>query len=1187
LTDLEQTVAELEQRLIVSAAEREELLLQQAASAEILKVINNSRGNLAAVFDTILEKATLLCGAGFSALAIHKGGDMHEVVAHRGAPPALVELVQAPVRLGPETGLGRLVRGESFVHILDAADDEGYRLGNPVRVALVDVAGARTYLVVPIRKDDVMLGSFTVYRREVRPFSPESIALLQSFATQAAIAMENARLFNETQEALEQQTATADVLKVISRSAFDLDSVMNTLAQSAAELCKSDFSALYLRRGELLVAQGLAHTDPAQADFVRRTPLRTDSSTYVGRTLLSGSVRNIGDYRDETEAGLLRKFAEMLGFTSILYVPLMRDTGAIGVFALARKRPGQFSQREVELVQTFADQAVIAIENARLFDEVQGKTRDLEEALEHQTATAEVLQVISGSMADPKPVFERIVDSIERLIDHKQIAIFRAPGDGLVHMVARRGVNIEGLDALYPQPADQSTVPIVIGAGRQVYYADALNGSDVPPSLRKAALKAGNFCDVLTPMMWEDRGVGMIAVTREPNAGFSDKELKLLQTFADQAVIAIENARLFNEVQARTHDLEEALRYQTGSANILNVIACSPTDVQPVLQAIVESACEFCGASDAIVTLKDKGEIQVCAHYGPIPQNQMRWPDDRTSTTGRAMADRRPVHVHDVLSEEGAEFPVARRLSLVDGCRTLLSAPLLREDEAIGAIALRRAEVHPFTDKQIDLLQTFANQAVIAIANARLFNETQEALELQKASAEILSVISNSVADTQPVFDKILHSIERLFGGESRFIFLVGDDGLLHIGAVHGPNAERSRLLFPVPIKGTASEVAIRERRLVAYADVMNDPDVPAFLRESAHRLGENYSTAVAPMLWKDSAIGSILVGRTPPNPFTDKELATLQTFADQAVIAIQNARMFKELQARTRELAASLEDLRTAQDRLVQTEKLASLGQLTAGIAHEIKNPLNFVNKFAALSAELTDELDETLVPAPLDQKMRGEVGELTQMLKSNLEKVVQHGKRADSIVKNMLLHSREGSGERRASDLNALVSESLNLAYHGARAERSDFNISLEQDLDPDAGAVEVYPQELTRALLNVISNGFYAAVRRKMESGGKPFEPVLSAVTKNAGSAVEIRIRDNGTGIPAEIREKIFNPFFTTKPTGEGTGLGLSMTHDIVVKQHGGRIDVETRPGSFTEFIITLPRNNGTTSSSRESE
>jgi signal transduction histidine kinase len=291
-------------------------------------------------------------------------------------------------------------------------------------------------------------------------------------------------------------------------------------------------------------------------------------------------------------------------------------------------------------------------------------------------------------------------------------------------------------------------------------------------------------------------------------------------------------------------------------------------------------------------------------------------------------------------------------------------------------------------------------------------------------------------------------------------------------------------------------------------------------------------------------------------------------------VIAIENVRLFNEVQARTKELTASLDELRTAQDRLVQTEKLASLGQLTAGIAHEIKNPLNFVNNFSALSAELIDELDETLAPAPLDQKMRGDVGELTQMLKSNLEKVVQHGKRADSIVKNMLLHSREGSGEHRSADINALVEESLNLAYHGARAEKPGFNVTLKRDLDPDAGAVELYPQEITRALLNLISNGFYAATQRKLVEG-ETFEPVLIAATKNLGKTVEIRIRDNGTGIPADVKEKIFNPFFTTKPSGEGTGLGLSMSHDIIVKQHGGTIDVDTGLGAFTEFRIVLPR------------
>jgi signal transduction histidine kinase len=509
--------------------------------------------------------------------------------------------------------------------------------------------------------------------------------------------------------------------------------------------------------------------------------------------------------------------------------------------------------------------------------------------------------------------------------------------------------------------------------------------------------------------------------------------------------------------------------------------------------------------------------------------------------------------------------------------RTRLGVPLLRDGISVGVFVLTRLDVRPFTERQIELVQTYAAQAVIAVENARLFNETKQALERQTATADILKVIASSPDDVQPVFDAIAVQSNRLLNGLSTAVYSFVDD-VVHLMSFTpvSPAADAVlKALFPIPLDGIIWSETVRKGETFCISD-SEDPSLLGRTRDLARARGWR-SILFVPLVRDGTSIGVIGVTRVEPGQFADNHVQILKTFADQAVIAISNVELFQEVQQRTRELSKSLDDLRAAQDRLVQTEKLASLGQLTAGIAHEIKNPLNFVNNFSALSTELIEELNESLASAVLDAKTRGDISELTATLKSNLEKVVQHGKRADSIVKSMLLHSREGSGERRSVDINALVEESLNLAYHGARAERPGFQVTLKHDLDPDAGTIELYPQEMTRVLLNMISNGFYAVTKRASE-GGNGFEPTVQAATTGFSDRIEIRIRDNGTGIPPEIKNKMFNPFFTTKPAGEGTGLGLSMSHDIVVKQHGGSIDVETESGHFTEFVIILPRTNG---------
>jgi signal transduction histidine kinase len=663
---------------------------------------------------------------------------------------------------------------------------------------------------------------------------------------------------------------------------------------------------------------------------------------------------------------------------------------------------------------------------------------------------------------------------------------------------------------------------------------------------------------------------------------------KIARRDAQTAVRGPSIAELQEQLDIRTRERDEALEQQAATAEVLKVISSSTGKLEPVFQTILENSITICEAKFGMFWLTEGHSFRCVALHGTSPaftELRRREPVFHPNPTllsplGRIARSKQLEHVADCRAEQAYIEGDPGFVALVElaGARTILVVPILWDNELVGAVNIFRQEVRPFTDKQIGLLTSFASQAVIAIENTRLLNELRESLQQQTATADVLKVISSSPGNLEPVFQAILASATEICQTKFGTLNLFENNAFRSVALHNPPPQFKMRLgqtLHPHPDSGLAR--VARTKQVVHIEDITTEKpylEGNQAIIELADLAGARTQLSV-PMLKEDELLGSMSIYRQEVRPFTDKQIELVENFAAQAVIAIENTRLLNELRQRTHELAASLEDLRTTQDRLVQTQKLALLGQLTAGIAHEIKNPLNFVNNFSGISAELIGELQDTLKGMPLDDNARTEINELTNTLKGNFDKVVHHGRRADAIVKNMLQHSREGSGEHRVVDINALVEESLNLAWHGARAETQGFEIKLKQSFDPSAGSADIFPQDIRRALLNVISNGFYAATRRRAEGNGGDYAPTITASTKNLGDRVEIRIRDNGTGMPPDVKEKMFNPFFTTKPTGEGTGLGLSISHDIIVKQHGGSIEVDSQPGEFTEIRVILPR------------
>jgi GAF domain-containing protein len=903
-----------------------EALEQQTATSEILSVISRSPTDVQPVFDTIAAAELKLCRAN-SALVFTFDGELIHLAASANLDPEGADAWhrQFPRPPSRDTAATRAVLTRNIVQVPDVLEDPEYAIG-PTAAG----TGFRSAMAVPLLRDGKAIGAIGVGRPEPGPFSDKEIALLQTFADQAVIAIENVRLFKELgarnrdlTEALEQQTATSEILRVISRSPTDVQPVFDTIAAAALKLCSGTSAVVTTFDGELIRVGGLANVTPEGAEAVRsRYPREAGRYNAASRAILTRSLVVIPDVFKDPEYEIKPQLIDA-GFRSVVGVPLLREGQPLGAITVVRPEPGVFPEKQIALLQTFADQAVIAIENVRLFTELGARNRDLTEALEQQTATSEILRVISASPRDVQPVFDTIVAAALKLCGASLATAVRFDGEFIDIVALASGFKPEDAAAirrLYPsRPTPGNVANRAILTGSVVNISDVLE--DPEYAMQDVARSASYRSAAGVPLILHGKPIGAFGVARPEVGLFPEKQIALLQTFADQAVIAIENVRLFTELGVRNRDLTEALEHQTATSEILRVISSSPTDIQPVFDIIGERAERLCEAQISIVTRIEGEKIHLAAVHGVNAEGteaiKRYYPTDLStgSASSRAVRTRSLVQIDDVLTDPDYDAKEAAEAGEWRGC---LAVPMLREGQVIGTIFVGRSTPGGFSDSKVELLKTFADQAVIAIENGRLFTELgvrnrdlTEALEHQTATGEILRVISSSPTDVQPVFEIIAERAGKLCEAEISVVSRV-DGGDLHLAAINGVTDKAKqtiRGLHPMPVRSeTLSGRAVRARDVVHIPDVMADP---TYERKDAAMAGGWRGGLAVPMLREGQVIGAIFVGRTNPGPFPDSKIELLKTFADQAVIAIENVRLFKELEARTVQLTRSVGELK------------------------------------------------------------------------------------------------------------------------------------------------------------------------------------------------------------------------------------------------------------------------------------